>query len=134
MLAGALLTIMMGTTSLGASDRITCDFALIDSDRASLNVELRPKPSLRDKPGLFRLKMQVGTRSPVQATAQPIDTTEDRDVSVTAKGADDLFYALGVNQAGQAALNIRMGGTTASETLFGNCRGITKHMDRWLPK
>ena len=134
MLVEALLTMMMGTTPLGMNEDITCSFALKDSAQPNLDVALRPAPSLRDKPGFYRVKMRVGTRTPVQATAQPIENTESRDIAVTAKSPDDLYYALGLTQNGQAALNIRMGGTTASETLFGTCQGVGKHMDRWLPE
>ena len=133
-MVGALLTAIVGTTELGTSDRILCNFPLEDRSQPTLSVELRPTPSLRDKPGLFRMKMRVGARDPLQATAQPIDKTETRDMAVTAKGADDLYYALGLNDDGQAALNIRLGGTTASETFFGTCQGADKHMDRWLPE
>ena len=134
MLVGALLTAIVGTTEMGTQDRITCNFPLEDPGKPALNVELRPTPSLRDKPGLFRVRMQVGAREPVQATAQPIHDTKGRDVAVTAKGSDDLYYALGLNHDGMAALNIRMGGTKASETLFGTCEGATRHMERWLPQ
>lgn len=134
MLIEALLTMMMGTTPLGMTEDITCRFALEDRAQASLDVKLRPAPSLRDKPGFFRLKMRVGARDPVQATAQPIAKTATRDIAITAKGTDDLYYALGFNQDGTAVLNIRMGGTMASETLFGTCQGVDKHLERWLPE
>ncbi len=134
MLVGALLTAMIGTAELGIPDDITCRFAFEDRSEATLDVALRPTPSLRDKPGFYRIKMRVGSRDPVQATAQPIEKTKARDMAVTAKGSDDLYYAVGLNHDGKAALNIRMGGTTASETLLGTCQGVGKHMERWLPQ
>ncbi len=129
----ALLALTVGTT-LGTPGDINCTFATQTDGRATLNVALRPTPSLRDLPGLFRVKMRVGTRPSVQATAQPNLNTKANDIALTARGSDDLIYALVLDQSGQAALNIRLGGTTASETLFGTCLGAKPHIERWLQK
>jgi len=89
---------------------------------------------LRDLPGLYRVKLQIGNRQPIQATAQPNPGTKARDIALTARSKDNLIYALGFGDDGTAALNIRLGGTTASETLTGACLGATPYLDRWLPK
>ncbi|MDA8586125.1 hypothetical protein N9L47_07590 [Rhodobacteraceae bacterium] len=131
MINAALLALTLGTT-LGQPGDITCTFAAKDGSRAVLDVALRPTPSLRDLPGLYRLNMRVGTRDAMPATAQPNLGTKARDIALTAKSADNLIYALGFGQDGQAALNIRLGGTGIDETLFGICQGATPYIDKWL--
>ena len=133
MITTALLALTLGTT-LGTQGDITCTFAASDGGRARLDVALRPTPSLRDLPGLYRVKMQIGTRDPIPATAQPNPGTKARDIALTARSKDNLIYALGLDDHGKAALNIRLGGTAASETLTGACHGATPYLDRWLPE
>ena len=133
MMTTALLTLMMGTNLAGTGD-ITCEFPPEDASGSHLSVALRPAPSLRDRPGFFRAKLSVGNREALQATLKPIENTEARDMGLTAKGTDNLVYAMGLLDDGQAALNIRLLGSQASETRFGTCQGIDGHMNHWLPK
>ena len=133
MMTTALLTLMMGTTLTGTGD-ITCDFPPDDAAGTHLSVALRPAPSLRDRPGFFRAKLSIGNRDSLQATLSPIEITKARDMGLTAKGNDNLIYVMGLQDDGQAAINIRLQGTKASETRTGTCNGIDKHMNHWLPE
>ena len=133
MMTTALLTLMMGTNLAGTGD-ITCDFPPEDPSGTHLSVALKPAPSLRDRPGFFRAKLSIGNRDSLQATLSPIEITEARDMSLTAKGTDNLVYVMGLQDDGQAAINIRLQGTRASETRVGTCDGLDPYMNHWLPQ
>ena len=133
MITTALLTLMMGTTLTG-SDDITCEFPSPDGKAPHLSVAVRPAPSLRDRPGLFRAKLTVGKRDALEATLHPLLNTTARDMGLMAKGEDNLVYAMGLVEDGDAALNIRLLGTKASETRIGTCEGLDPHMNHWLPQ
>ena len=129
----ALLTLMMGTNLAQGGD-ITCEFPSPDGRAPHLSVEVTPAPSLRDRPGFFRAILTVGKREGLQATLQPLLNTTARDMGLMAKGEDNLIYAMGLVEDGEAALNIRLLGTKASETRIGTCEGLDPHMNHWLPR
>lgn len=135
MITTTLLALTMGMT-LGGTTDINCEFPPLDGRGPHLSVVLSPAPSLRDLPGLYRARFSITNRDPIPARIQPIQTTASRDMAMTAHGPDDMIYALGFQDNGRAAINIRLGDREPaySETRTGTCRGMDTHMKRWLPE
>lgn len=133
-----LVAMMMQTASLGTDGPIQCDFPSPDGLSKLIYVELEPQPSLKDQLGVYRVAMKLNGQMPLRASAQPINSTQDRDVLIQGRTPQQLTYSLGLRDDGKAALNIATPGASDAEvtktTRIGDCHGHAAHMQRWLPK
>ena len=115
------------------TEGIHCLFPADDGGGKTLQVVLDPMPSLKDQPGLYRVFMEIEGQVTLKAAAQPIATTEDRDVLFLARHGQDSVFTLGVQENGQAALSQRTSQTSKAKTRLGVCAGAAQHINRWLP-
>lgn len=131
-----LVAMMMQTLSLGPDGPIYCDFPSHDGASKMIYIELEPRPSLKDQPDLFRVAMKLNGKGPLRASAQPITSTQDRDVLIQGRSKQRYTYSLGLRDDGKAALNISKPGASSAEviktTRTGDCHGHRLHMQRWL--
>ena len=131
-----LVAMIMQTISLGPDGPIHCDFPSTDGASALISVELEPRPSLKDQPGLYRVAMKLNGQGPLRASAKPIASTQDRDVLIQGRTKRHHTYSLGLRDDGKAALNISRPGASADEviktTRIGDCHGHKAHIQRWL--
>lgn len=118
---------MLTAFTIGADDAIACTLRARDTDQPMvLAVTLEPVPSLKDRPGLYRVMVEVeGTT--LRGNAQPMAQTAEDDVMIRAKSGDETFYTLGLRRDGAAAMYVSQ--TGASLTLTGWCQ---RH-ERWFP-
>ncbi|MEL7461690.1 MAG: hypothetical protein AAFX59_00495 [Pseudomonadota bacterium] len=113
--------------SLAGSAPITCTMTARDTDQPlTISVSLDPVPSLKDRPGLYRVMMDVGGTT-LSANAQPMHDTAEDDVMFRAKAGTHTFYTLGLRHDGAAAMYVARQG--ANVTLTGHCQ----HHERWFP-
>lgn len=123
--------------SFGATDLpIHCEFPGRDAAEKTITVELDPRPSLKDQPGKFRVIMEMNERVALRAAAQPIPTTDERDILVRAITRKKNVYTIGLRDDGAAALNIRKtrieGAEPESSTRVGQCVNYGTYFERWL--
>lgn len=137
MLNALVLTVFVETVGMMGSDAIQCDFPGQNPAEKSIRVVLDPRPSLKDQPGLFRVMMDLNGRVSVKASAQPIQSTDDRDVLIRGITKRKSMYTIGLRDDGKAALNMQMRQAGAEDvsksTRLGECRGHEAHLERWLP-
>ena len=136
MLKALVLTSLVEAFSPGTTP-IQCEFPGLDATEKPITVQLEPRPSLKDQPGLFRVIMDLNGRLSLRASAQPILSTEDRDILIRGITKKKSMYSLGIRDDGKAALNIQLRLAGANEvsksTRVGQCQGMQAHIDRWLP-
>ena len=137
MLNALILTVFVETFAPMGSTAIHCDFPGRDAAETSIHVTLDPQPSLKDQPGLYRVTMGLNGRMSLKASAQPIHSTEDRDILIRGITARKSMYTIGLRDDGVAALNMqtkRAGDDEVSKaTRIGACRNFEAQLDRWLP-
>lgn len=113
--------------SVSGDAPISCAMTARDTDQPlSIAVSLDPVPSLKDRPGLYRVMMHVGDTK-LTANAQPMTDTAEDDVMFRAKAEAGTSYTLGLRRDGAAAMYVARQG--ASVTLTGQCQ---RH-ERWFP-
>ena len=118
----ALLT----SVAVGGAAPIACTFRGESWQEPVVAVQLEPVPSLKDRPGLYRVMMHLGAQK-VRANAQPIDTTADQDVMIRAKAGAETYYTIGLREDGAAAMHVAHDGS--GRTLTGQCQ----YHERWFP-
>ena len=132
MLETIALVAMLQTVQ-SQTDGINCLFPATEGEGKSLQVVLDPMPSLKDQPGLYRVFMEIEGQVTLKAAAQPIATTEDRDILFLARHGQTSVFTLGVQENGQAALSQRTNQSSKAKTRTGICDGASHHIHRWLP-
>jgi hypothetical protein len=134
MVTAMILTTLIETLGLGPRP-LACSFPGPSSREIPIEVVVRPKPSLKDIPGLYRAEMIVNEILRLPAAAQPIITTETRDVMIRAAEGEHTFYTVGFDDRGRAALNIMI--TSDPDTVpheatrTGRCRDFERYIQRW---
>lgn len=133
MLTALIATALIESATL-APRPMACAFPAKAPDQDHIEIEMTARPSLKDLPGLFRVRMSIDGRA-LRASAQPIGATKDRDVLIRATRSGTVHYALGVDERGLAALNVVLQGETgdaASQTTrIGRCRGHERYIRNW---
>ncbi|MEM9709499.1 MAG: hypothetical protein AAF871_11995 [Pseudomonadota bacterium] len=121
---------ILASLALGSwGDGIHCAFGGSDLQAPPVAVTLYPVPSLKDRPGLSRVMVDVeGHR--LRGNAQPIDNTSDDDVLIRAQNERSEFYTLGLRLDGAAVLHV--GGQDLDETRFGRCEFHEDWFPGWL--
>ena len=116
--------------SMSGDAPISCAMTARDTDQPiTISVTLEPVPSLKDRPGLYRVMMGIGDTK-LTANAQPMtDTTED-DVMFRAKAGSETSYTLGLRRDGAAAMYVARQG--ANVTLTGHCQRHERWFHGWL--
>lgn len=110
---------------------IKCEFPAETVTEKAISITLEPRPSLKDQPGLFRVLMDLNHGAvSVRAAAQPITSTDDRDILVRGVTARRSIYTIGLREDGMAALNMKT--KSADTTRVGACRNFETHFNRWL--
>ena len=133
-----VLLLATATIGFGETDpRIQCSFPAADADQRTITVQVEPRPSLKDQPGLFRVIMAMNERQHMRASARPIAATDDRDIMIRAITPKKNMYTIGLRDDGKAALNIQKPNPTTSEpdssTRFGYCTNFEDHINLWAP-
>lgn len=129
MLKAMIVTMVMEALAPG-TEAIRCEFPSDDNTKQPISVVLDPRPSLKDQPGLFRVMMDLNGALSVRAAAQPIMTTDERDVLVRGITPRKSVYTIGLRDDGMAALNMKT--ESADQTRVGACRNFESHFERWL--
>lgn len=113
--------------SISGDAPISCTMTARDLDEPlTIAVTLDPVPSLKDKPGLYRVMMGIG-ETKLTANAQPMTDTAEEDILFQAKAGSETLYTLGLRRDGAAAMYVAQKG--ANVTLTGRCQ---RH-ERWFP-
>lgn len=120
---------MLTALSITGSDGIDCAFSGKTEDAPVIAVTLEPVPSLKDRPGLYRVMLRIGTGQ-VRANAQPISTTDEVDVMIRAKAGAETFYTIALRQSGAAAMFITNPET--GRTFTGRCRNHEPWLANWI--
>ena len=131
-----ILTMLLET--LGTEPRpLACTFPADRPDRSHLEVLVTARPSLKDLPGLYRVRMEVDGKLHISGAAQPLSSTEGRDVIVRATMDRQVYYTLGVDETGAAALNVMDTAVVDEEpaevTRVGHCRNYQPYLRTWAP-
>lgn len=134
MLEVLLLGALIETPGLGPGP-VDCSFPGTGPGEKAIEVTLTAKPSLKDLPGLYRVEMAVNGGLRLPAAAQPIASTDGRDVLVRASEGGDIHYTVGIDDEGRAAINVlvedRKGETPREATRTGRCRNFEGYIERW---
>lgn len=135
MLAAFIVTTLLETLGFGPQPLI-CRFPPPQIGHETIKFTAVERPSLKDIPGLFRVEVRVNDAITLPGAAQPITTTQLRDVMVRAVQGEATFYTLGFDDTGAAALNILWAEDTTQPTReitrIGRCRNHERHLDRWV--
>lgn len=114
-----------------------CTFPGEDAAARPIEVILDPRPSLKDRPGLWRVIMEMNGKLSLRAAARPIETTDARDVMIRGTTGRKSTYVIGLREDGSAALRMATILKDAAEPLKtsreGQCVGFETHLDRWIP-
>ena len=133
MLTTLIVTALIDGFSIGPPT-MACSFASAEPGKPPVEIALIGRPSLKDFPGLYRVEMDIDGRG-LNGAAQPIIATEGRDVLVRARRDEDVFYSIGFDESGAAALNIVWGmedeGPEQQITLIGSCRNFERYLQAW---
>lgn len=136
MLNAFILFVLVETAAVGGT-AINCDFPGESVAQKPIRVVLEPRPSLKDQPGLFRVVMQMNGRISLAGIAQPILTTDARDIMISGSEGQTSLYTVGLSDDGTAAFNVQTrrddGGRVNRLTRIGACHGFESHINRWLP-
>ena len=129
MLNALVLMLLTGPLQAGQPEAIQCEFPGNTDTEQAILVSVAPQPSLRDRPGLFRVQMEMNGVYTMAASVQPISGTDERDVMIrTSTGGSTL--AIGLRDDGRAALSLKA--TSGDATRTGDCRGYDRYLRRWL--
>lgn len=123
------LLALLTTLAIGGGGEIACTFAGETLRDPVVSVRLEPVPSLKDRPGLYRVMFELGGAR-VRANAQPIDATKAADVMIRARAGAETFYTIGLRADGAAALNVTRDG--AARMLIGRCEDHEPWVRGWL--
>ena len=129
MLNALILTLLTGPIGAEAGNVIQCEFPGNSATEEAIRVSVAPRPSLRDRPGLFRVTMEMNGSYTLAASVQPIRATDERDVVIRTKGGESVL-AIGLRDDGRAALSVQASNGDATRT--GDCQGYADHLRRWL--
>ncbi|MEO1238145.1 MAG: hypothetical protein AAFW64_00500 [Pseudomonadota bacterium] len=125
----ALFALLTAFTVSGDTP-ISCSMTAIDTDTPlTIAVTLDPVPSLKDRPGLYRVMMGIGDNK-LTANAQPMTETVEDDVMFRAKAGNNAVYTLGLRRDGAAAMYVVQQG--ANVTLTGQCQRHERWFHGWL--
>lgn len=131
----AAITTLLESFGLGPQP-VACSFPAIEGDATSIEVVMHPRPSLKDLPGLYRVEMAVNGQLRLPAAAQPITTTPGRDILVRGVMDASVFYTVGFDSNGAAALNVMWAetgeGPPREITRTGSCTNYERVIDKWL--
>lgn len=108
---------------------ISCTFAGETPAEPVLAVTMEPVPSLKDRPGLYRVILSLGDGS-VRGNAQPIASQESDAVMIRAKNGASSYYTIGLRRDGMAAMHVSEG--DARVTLTGRCQHHEPWVAGWL--
>lgn len=130
-----VLTTLLETFSPGGGD-ISCFFpgpAITDS---VISVRVKPVPSLQDRPGSYRLSMQINDQGPIPGLVQPIVKTETDDILIRSASGRNFAFTIGLRGDGKAALKLMDTRQDAKagepEVRVGSCDNFTGYMRHWL--
>ena len=133
MLVSLIVTTFLESYSM-APGPMACTFPAMEPDQRPIEIEVSAQPSLKDLPGLYRVRMDVDGHG-LNAAAQPITGTKGRDVLVRASGLKGMLYAMGFDDNGAAALNVvklaEAGEPEAEMSRTGNCRNYERYIQSW---
>ena len=133
----ALITLVFVESAAMQSGAIQCEFPGKEGNEKPIHVVLEPNPSLKDRPGLYRVMMELDGRSPLRGLAQPIVATAGRDIMIRGLHGNTKMYTVGLQEDGTAALNLKSGSSRkeleTKMTRLGECRGFEAYLNRWLP-
>lgn len=136
MISALLLTSLLHPFGFGVHP-MECHFRAIQHGDTPVAVILAPLPSLKDAPGNFRVEMIVNGSLKLSAHAQPIATTPGRDVMVRGVAERAIFYTIGIDDEGHAALSVTMtepdGAPPRRVTRVGTCQNHRLFIDRLVP-
>ena len=130
-----IIVIAMLQSVEGLPKGIHCDFPAADTGGKPVRVVLDPMPSLKDRPGLYRVMMEIEGKLTLKVAVQPIPATDERAVLIRAKSPRQAIVTLGMRDDGMAALTMTTPGaetTSEQSTRIGACRGADHHFNRWL--
>ena len=137
LLNALILTVFVDFTGQMGSTAIHCDFPGATPEDKPIRVVLDPHPSLKDQPGLYRVMMDLNGLVSLKAAAQPIQTTEDRDILIRGARGKAATFTIGLRDDGRAAFNMQTRGAedanVKKSTRIGACRGYEAHLNKWLP-
>ena len=128
------LMVMEAARALGGEVAMTCSFPPNAGDKGpTIAVSVTPTPSLRDLPGLYRVRLDVNQTLHLQGTVRRALNTELD--AVVLKGASDrqFLYAIGLHRSGEAVLTIQAPVDLPPSTRPGRCIGHDKPMQHWHP-
>ncbi len=129
----ALLTGLFGDTP--ETDPLICRFTPAD-DATPIELRVEDRKASAAAPGLYVVEIEVDKRLTLQGHAGAITTTPQRDVMIRGVVKSEIVYTLGVNEGGDAALNVLWldtEGAVEQVTHTGQCRNVATHIDRWVP-
>jgi len=129
MLNALILMLMSGALVEAPGNVIRCEFPSTAEIGKPISVSVSPRPSLRDRPGLFRATMQLNGTDALPASIHPIRATDARDVMIRTKAGTSIV-SIGLRDDGRAALKMALGGE--EKTRVGECHGDLKYINRWL--
>lgn len=136
MLNALILVAFVETFGTGPT-AIKCDFPGEAMTQKPIQIVLEPRPSLKDRPGLFRVAMVLNGQTSMKALAQPIAGTDDRDIMIRGISRRKSTVTIGLRDDGAAALNMKTRKSGSDEvsqsTRLGECRDFETHINRWLP-
>ena len=132
----AAITTLLESFGFGPQP-VACSFPAIKGDETAIEVVMHPRPSLKDLPGLYRVEMAVNGDLRLPAAAQPLATTPSRGILVRGVMDASVFYTVGFDANGAAALNVMWANATEEGppreiTRTGRCTNYERIMDRWL--
>lgn len=134
MIKGVLLGAFFELSGGGAHP-MACTFPAHDRGTKPLEIMVEAHPSLKDLPGLYQVGISLDGSRWLRAKAQPIGSTDGRDVMVRARQGASRFVTLGVDSLGRAALNISLsgeaGGLVPEFTRNGYCTNFERYINRW---
>lgn len=118
--------VVSAALAAGLRSDIQCSFRGVEKDPGTVTLTVDPRPSLKDRPGLYRVMIAVEGRR-IRGHAQPLHSTEERDVLIRARTATNSVYSLGIRDDGAAAFFVAEGKGDGL-TFVGRC----KYHERWL--
>jgi len=134
-LTTVLLTTMVDAYAPDAT--IHCTFPGQGASQRPIEIVLDPRPSLKDRPGLWRVMMEMNGKMSLRGAAQPIKATAERDILIRGITTRKSTYVIGLRDDGSAALRMDTRAKGANESRrtsrAGKCHGHENHIDRWLP-
>ena len=128
------LMVMEAARVLAGETAMTCSFPPNADDKGpTIAVSVTPMPSLRDLPGLYRVRLDVNRTLQMQGTVERV-TKSDLD-AVVLRGASDrqFHYAIGLHRSGEAVLSIQAPVDLPPASRPGHCIGHDKPMRHWTP-